>query len=275
MIDSADRRFGVVGQIPRKEAQLREIPVHQIHANRYQPRSVFDDGKIEELAATIRTHGVIQPIVVRSVGDGYEIIAGERRFRAVQLLGHATIPALVRQLSDSQAASAALIENLQRENLTAIEEARAYQQLIEIHHLTQESLAQRLGRGQSTVANKLRLLHLHKDVQQKLMERKISERHGRALLSLNEDMQVAVLKEILEKDLNVKQTETRVKVLLENQQKSKRIKKLSVSKDVRLALNTIRQSLQLIKNMGMGLDAVEEEQDDYYQFTIRVPKRSD
>lgn len=164
--------------------EVKHIPVNNIIPSPYQPRTVFDDERIDELCQTIRTHGVIQPIVVRVRNNTFELIAGERRLRAVKKLGMDTIPAIIREFNDSQAASIALIENLQREGLTAIEEASAYQQLMEMHHLTQESLAQRLGKSQSTIANKIRLLNLSEPVKQALMDRSITERHARALLSL-------------------------------------------------------------------------------------------
>ncbi|MDT8862823.1 nucleoid occlusion protein [Alkalihalobacillus sp. MEB130] len=255
--------------------EVREIKISDIVPNRFQPRTVFDEERIAELAQTIRTHGVIQPIVVRERDGKFEIIAGERRWRAVTKLGWETIPALVKDFNDSQTASVALIENLQREGLTAIEEAIAYAKLIELHGLTQESLAQRLGKGQSTVANKLRLLNLPEAVQNAILERHISERHARALLSLkNEELQVKLLEEILEKQLNVKQTEERVKVLLEGQpnQKKKPTRK-SYSKDMRIAMNTIRQSVDMVVKSGMHVDTNEEENDDFYQFTIRIPKK--
>ena len=161
--------------------EVKQLPVDDIIPSPYQPRSVFDEERIDELCQTIKTHGIIQPIVVRIRDGKYELIAGERRLRAAKKLGMTNIPAIIREFNDAQTASIALIENLQRENLTSIEEAMAYQQLIDIHHLTQESLAQRLGKSQSTIANKLRLLHLSDPVKQALLERKISERHSRAL----------------------------------------------------------------------------------------------
>lgn len=257
--------------------EVKEIPVEQIVPNRYQPRTVFDDERIEELSQTIRTHGVIQPILVRELEPGrYELIAGERRWRAVKKLNLPTIPAIVRSLNDTQAASIALIENLQREGLTAIEEAYAYQQLLQLHGLTQESLAQRLGKGQSTIANKLRLLNLPQSVQDAIMRRQITERHARALLSLpSADLQEKMLNEILQHEWNVKQTEERVKQLLEAQQRpaQKRSRRALYSKDVRLALNTIRQSLKMISGSGMNIEAKEEEHEEYVLFTIRVPKK--
>src|SRR5690606_29604102 len=186
-----------------KKDEVKQLPVNKIVPNRFQPRTVFDDDKIEELAQTLKTHGMIQPIVVRKQADRYEIIAGERRFRAVKKLGWDTIPAIIRDFDDAKTASVALIENLQREELSVIEEAAAYAKLIELHGLTQESLAQRLGKSQSTIANKLRLLKLPEKVQQALLNKQITERHGRALMSLkDEEKQLELLDEIIEKQLN-------------------------------------------------------------------------
>ncbi|MDP9727896.1 ParB family chromosome partitioning protein [Alicyclobacillus tengchongensis] len=254
---------------------VMDIDVHSIVSNPYQPRTVFDERAIEELARTIHTHGIIQPIVVRKKSGGYELIAGERRWRAVKLLGWTTIPAIVRDMNDAQTASAALIENLQREGLTPIEEAVAYQQLLELHGLTQESLAQRLGKGQSTIANKLRLLHLPSDVQQALLSRQITERHARALLALpSEELQLKLLMECIERNWNVKQMEEQVKRLLNKLEKEpqRKARKKGLSRDVRLAVNTIRQSLQLIEKNGLSVNVEEQDEDSYYQFVIRVPK---
>jgi len=256
-------------------AEVVQLSVRQILPNRYQPRLEFDDAKLDELAQTIRTHGVIQPIVVRRVGDAYELVAGERRWRAAQRVGLDYIPAIVRTLSEAQAASVALIENLQREGLTAIEEAVAYQQLIELHHLTQESLAQRLGKGQSTVANKLRLLHLHEEVQSAIRRRTITERHARALLPLPTALQERVLQEIVSKDWNVRQTEERVANLLVQPAvaSSRRVGRGVISRDARLAVNTIKQSLLLIQKSGFQVSSQVVESSDCVEFIIRIPKQ--
>lgn len=255
--------------------KIMQVPVKDIVPNRYQPRTVFVDERIEELSLTIRTHGIIQPIVVRQFDeDKYEIIAGERRWRAVQKLGWDTIPAIVKEFNDAETASVALIENLQREELSAIEEAIAYSKLLELHNLTQEALAQRLGKGQSTVANKLRLLKLPSEIQDALLQKKITERHARALIPLKQpEKQVAVLAEILEKQLNVKQTEERVVKLLEASNPKPKAKRKAFSKDMRIAMNTIRQSLTMVNDSGIKLDSQEEETEEYYQFTIRIPKK--
>ncbi|EPZ46338.1 MULTISPECIES: nucleoid occlusion protein [Alicyclobacillus] len=259
-------------------AQVVQLPVGDIVSNPYQPRTIFNQEAIEELAKTIHTHGVIQPIVVRKKDNQYELIAGERRLRAVRHLGWTTIPAIVREMNDAQTASAALIENLQREGLTPIEEAVAYQQLLELHGLTQESLAQRLGKGQSTIANKLRLLNLPEAVQTALLTKSITERHARALLAIpTEEVQIELLQECIDKGWNVKQMEERVKAKLagfqQEGQKRGRPRRRGLSKDVRLAVNTIRQSLEMIESTGLTVNYEEADEEEYYQFTIRVPKQ--
>lgn len=253
--------------------EVKKISVEEIVPNRFQPRTVFADEKIEELSLTIRTHGIIQPIVVRQVDGRYEIIAGERRFRAVQKLGWETIPAIVKDFNDTETASVALIENLQREELSAIEEAVAYAKLLELHDLTQEALAQRLGKGQSTIANKLRLLKLPQEVQDALLQKKITERHARALIPLKKpDPQITLLSEIIEKQLNVKQTEDRVVKMLEKTSPKAKPKRKAFSRDTRIAMNTIRQSLTMVQDTGVKINAEEEEFEEYIQFTIKIPK---
>jgi ParB family chromosome partitioning protein len=277
--DQFSRMLGFTDKTDSEE--IRQIPIDQIVPNPYQPRTVFDDEKIDELCQTIRTHGLIQPIVVRVRNNQYELIAGERRLRASKKLGMERIPAIVKEFNDTQTASIALIENLQREGLTAIEEAMAYQKLIDLHNLTQESLAQRLGKGQSTIANKLRLLHLPQPVQDALMARTITERHARALIPLKEaDIQLKVLQEIIDRDWNVKQTETRVKQLLDAAdkqpvEKENKPKWKAFSRDARIAINTVRQSIDMVIQTGLPVETNEEDHDEYYQFTIRIPKRRD
>lgn len=255
--------------------EVKKIPVSQIIPNRFQPRTVFNDEKIEELSRTIHTHGIIQPIVVRQYDDEqFEIIAGERRYRAVQKLGWDTVPAIVKNLNDTETASVALIENLQREELSPIEEAIAYGKLLELHDLTQEALAQRLGKGQSTVANKLRLLKLPEEIQSAVLDKLITERHARALIPLkNAEKQIQLLQEIIEKSLNVKQTEDRVVKMQEGTTQKPKPKRKAFSKDMRIAVNTIRQSLSMVSDSGINLDSEEEEHEEFYQFTIRIPKK--
>ncbi|PLT33231.1 nucleoid occlusion protein [Bacillus sp. V5-8f] len=260
---------------PRNFEEIKNISISNIVPNRYQPRTVFNEDKITELAQTIHTHGIIQPIVVREYEEGkFEIIAGERRFRAIQKLGWETAPVIVKDFNDTETASVALIENLQREELSPIEEAIAYGKLLELHNLTQEALAQRLGIGQSTVANKLRLLKLPGEVQDALLQKLITERHARSLIPLKDsEKQIKLLQEIIEKNLNVKQTEDRVVKLLDNTVDKPRPKRKAFSKDMRIAVNTIRQSLNMVTDNGINLDAEEEEFEEYYQFTIKIPKK--
>lgn len=257
--------------------KVQDLPVSEIIPNRFQPRTVFKDEKIDELSHTIHTHGIIQPIVVRKQEEQYEIIAGERRWRAVQRLGWEMVPAIVKEYNDTETASVALIENLQREELTSIEEAMAYAKLLDLHGLTQESLAQRLGKGQSTVANKLRLLKLPTSVQEALLEKHITERHARALISIkNPADQEKLLSEIVDKGMNVKQTEARIQKMLEKESSSdKKPKKRrkSFSKDMRLAVNTIRQSVDMVVESGLNIDTDEKEHEEFYEFTIRIPKK--
>ncbi|MFD1040312.1 nucleoid occlusion protein [Virgibacillus byunsanensis] len=257
--------------------EVMQIPVEIIEPNRYQPRSLFNEDKIKELAQTIHTHGMIQPIVVRKLeDDSYELIAGERRWRAAQLLGWEKISAIVRGMTDTETASVALIENLQREELSVIEEATAYAQLLTLHSLTQEALAQRLGKNQSTIANKLRLLKLPESVQHAILDKSITERHARAMIRIKDaEKQLKVLNEIIENDLNVKQTEDLISKLEDPKEdkKKKRPKLKGVNKDIRIAMNTIRQSLSMVSDTGIDVETAEEDLDDYYQFTIKIPKK--
>ncbi|MDM5209856.1 nucleoid occlusion protein [Cytobacillus kochii] len=272
--EQADMEMEEAETLASKE-EVKKIPIDQIVPNRFQPRTIFDDEKIEELSRTIHIHGIIQPIVVREYGDNqFEIIAGERRWRAMNKLGWEEVPAIVKNMSDTETASIALIENLQREELSPIEEAVAYGKLLELHNLTQEALAQRLGKGQSTVANKLRLLKLPEEVQESLLRKEITERHARALIPLkSHEKQVNLLAEVVEKQLNVKQTEDRVVKLLEKDQPKAKPRRKAFSKDMRIAVNTIRQSLSMVSDSGINLDSQEEEFDEFYQITIKIPKK--
>lgn len=192
-----------------------EIKVDQIIPNRYQPRKVFNQDAIRELAQTIDEHGLLQPIVVREYESAkYEIIAGERRYRAVKLLNWYTVPAIIEKMSDKETASLALIENLQRSQLSSIEEAQAYRQLMDLNHLTQATLAKGMGKSQSFVANKLRLLKLIKPVQTAILDHRISERHGRAMLDLDEKQQREMLMRVVNERLTVRQTEDEVAKVL-------------------------------------------------------------
>jgi ParB family transcriptional regulator, chromosome partitioning protein len=196
----------------RERDHIREINVTAISANPKQPRKVFDQGKLEELAASILEHGVVQPIVVRPHGNRYEIVAGERRWRATQLAGLEKIPALVREFSEGEVMEIALIENLQREDLNPLEEADAYRILMEEFHLTQDELAKRLGKSRPQITNTLRLLHLSPEAREEVKAGRVSMGHAKVLLGLeNQVEQGAIAKKIASEGLSVRELESVLK----------------------------------------------------------------
>ncbi len=192
------------------EKEIFDIALTDIMPNRFQPREIFDDDSLLELAESIKQHGVIQPIIVRKIGDKYELIAGERRYRASAIAGKETIPALVRDIDDKEAAKIALLENLQRKDLTPIEEAKTYQTILKLDNITQDELAQNLGKSQSAIANKLRLLNLDEEVQTALLNSQISERHARSLLSVDNETQKQLLNKVLNERLTVRQLDEEI-----------------------------------------------------------------
>ncbi|UXV42401.1 nucleoid occlusion protein [Staphylococcus simulans] len=248
------------------------IQIEKIVPNRYQPRQVFDQSKINELAESIQEHGLLQPIVVRPIEEGmYEIIAGERRFRAMSSIHMAYADVIIRDMTDEETAVVALIENIQRENLSAVEEAEAYQKLLELGDTTQSELAQSVGKSQSFIANKLRLLKLAPKVLAKLSEGKITERHARALLSLSHEEQEEMVQIIIDQHLNVKQTEARVKAKV-GPEKVKAVP-LQFAKDLTKARETLQNSFETIEQSGIRVEQKERDHDDYLEIKIRVYKR--
>ena len=195
--------------------EVVQLYLDDIIPNRFQPREIFDERALKELAVSIREHGVIQPIIVRSVANGkYEIIAGERRYKASALAGLTKIPAIIRNLDDKESSKVALLENLQRKNLNPIEEARTYQKILEIDQMTQEELAKTMGKSQSAVANKLRLLSLPDAIQNALLKEQISERHARALINVPDTKkQKDLLKKIIDNKMSVRALEEEIKKL--------------------------------------------------------------
>ncbi len=208
-------REGDGKKVSYADAQIQEIEVTKIVPNPYQPRKIFDPEGLKELASSIREHGVIQPIVVTLTSAGYELVVGERRFRASILAGLHSVPAIVKQsLGDQTKLEVALIENIQRRELNAIEEARAYDRLIKTFKLTQEQVAQKVGKSRPAVTNTLRLLNLPVEVQRAVIENRITEGHARAILGVSEpEKQLALFKAIIEQNLNVRQVEAKAKEL--------------------------------------------------------------
>ncbi|NLZ92868.1 MAG: nucleoid occlusion protein [Firmicutes bacterium] len=266
------RKLMNIEEMDYEQVELQQIAIKNIRPNPFQPRRNFESEKIEELMQSVKTYGLLQPIIVRRVGSFFELVAGERRVRACQKLGWTHITAIVKDLSENAMATVALIENLQRENLTFLEEAMAYEKLLQEFNLTQEVLAQRLGKSQSTIANKLRLLKLPERVKEKLISEELTERHARALLKLpDEKAQIKILQEVCNLGYNVKQTERRVEDYLHKISPVKERKKVIV-RDLRIFLNTIRQAVSLLESGGLPAKLKEKDQGDYLEITIRVPK---
>lgn len=201
------------------------LNIEDILPNRFQPRIHFDDLKLNELAESIMKYGVIQPIIVRQIGDKFEIIAGERRYKASKIAGKSTIPAIIISLNDKESEEIALLENVQRQNLTPIEEAVSYKRILDMGYITQDGLAKKLGKTQSTIANKIRLLNLDDQVQYALLNGKISERHARSLLRIHESSkQIEMLNRIINERLTVKKTDDEIKKLLSNEEGESKMK---------------------------------------------------
>ena len=261
----------------KKEQRITYVEVSKIRPNPHQPRHIFTESDLKELSESIQEHGVIQPLTVREVDDGYELIVGERRLRASKKAGLKQIPVIIKEFDEEESAAIALVENLQRKDLDFIEEAMGYASLINKFDMTQKELAQKVGKGQSTIANKLRLLNLSDDIQKALIQYGLSERHGRALLKLDkpEDRKL-VLEHVVEKELNVRDTEDFIKKL---QEKKKEVEKeksvIRVFKDLRLYTNTLWATVKELKQGGLDVKVEETENDDFIEFKIRLPKNQE
>lgn len=259
-----------------EQEQVEELPIHLIQASQYQPRVEFDEEDLDELAQSIAQHGVLQPVVVRKTEMGYELIVGERRLRACRRLGLTTIPAIVRDYGDKQAAELALIENLQRKDLRLFEEAEGYKRLLDEFGLTQEELAARLGKTQSSIANKLRLLRLPPSVREIISREILSERHARALLRLeSEEQQLKIVNQVVEQGLNVRQTEELVQQMLSGKSAEKvpkERKRTFVLKDLRLFRNSIKSLTDTLKEGGLEVEIEERDGEDAFELLVIVRK---
>ena len=247
---------------PDDKDEVVQIYLDDIIPNRFQPREVFDEKALKELAVSIKEHGVIQPIIVRNVNGKYEIIAGERRYKASALAGLTKIPAIVRDLDDKECSKVALLENLQRKNLNPIEEARTYQKILEIDQMTQDELAKTMGKSQSAVANKLRLLSLSEDVQEALLKEEISERHARALINITDAKeQKEMLKKVIEEKMSVRMLEETIKNKYSKEEPEKPVEEKVASTDTFLNSNPLIPTVE---------DAQKE--DDYGKVVIAPPE---
>ena len=257
-------------RVEKGDGRVKMIPLGNISQNPAQPRKEFGQAELCQLAESIRANGLLQPVVLRKTGKGYELIAGERRCRAFAILGYTEIPAIIRTASEEEAAVLALLENLQRQDLNPFDEAEGIYQLVHFWGITQEEAARRLGMAQSTLANKLRLLKLPPFMKEAILQYGLTERHARALLRLPDaDTQKKVLEKILQKSWNVAQTEQYISALLQTKKKNVRI---FVPKDVRLFLNTMSGAVSTMKNAGVNVVSYKYDRDGYIEYVVRIPK---
>ena len=262
---------------------FKYIDIDSISSNPYQPRHVFAADGLDELAASIAENGVLQAITVRCVPDGYQLIAGERRLRAAKQAGLLLIPAMIIAASDAETAIISLVENLQREDLNVIEEARCYADIIDRFGMTQEQLARSLGRSQSGVANKLRLLRLPSEIQDALSAAQLSERHARAILRFPDAIQqLDAMEIILQHSLSVRQCEEWVQSELEKMREfdaeaqgrhRERIRRF-IPKDMLLFFNEFKSVVQTMQKAGIAAEYEQQEEDDYWEVTVRIKKKA-
>lgn len=257
---------------------IEEILIDKVIPNPYQPRRSFSQVGLEELSASIKAYGILQPISVRRIGeDRYELIAGERRLKAARLAELKTIPAIINDnYTDADSAILAIIENLQREDLNFMEEAEGYANLIEDHGFTQQSLAERIGKNQSTIANKLRILRLETNVKKRLLENGLTERHARALLRLPDgELREEALDRIIKKSLNVKETEQLIAAMVEHigkEEKANPTKKIKSFLNYRIYINTLKQAYEAIKERQENAQFEQIDRGEYVEVTVKIPK---
>jgi len=261
-----------------KNSKAVYLPIESVRPNPYQPRKEMCDEALKDLCASIKQYGLMQPIVVRQINEwDFELIAGERRLRACKMLGMPQISAVVVRVGGTDSAVMALIENIQRENLGYMEEAEAFCTLLSEHGITQEELAERLGKKQSTIANKIRILKLSPQIRSILAEHNLSERHARALLRLpDEKSRIKALNIIIGRGLNVQKSEELVEAMLGGGESQKKqipeTRNIRIFKDVRIFSNTIRQAVDMMKKSGILAQTSKVENEDYIEYTIKIPK---
>ncbi len=260
----------------KTENKILQIPQADILPNPNQPRRRFDYDELEGLAQSIRANGILQPLLVRQLENGkLELIAGERRLRAARLIGLTKVPCIVNDISETDSAVFAVIENLQRQNLDYFEEAEALAILISDYRMSQEELCKKLGKAQSTLSNKLRLLKLNDEMRYKISRAGLSERHARALLSLNDEVQRArALSIIIDRHLTVSESEALIEQMLRKNETPKR-QILKGFKDIRIFINTLNNAVDAIRRAGIDADSVKTETDEYVEYIVRIPKLED
>ena len=266
-----DTDFGLGERKAVSEVKVVKVPIDTIFPNPYQPRKNFDDAALEDLSASIAQYGVLQPLLVSPAENGrYMLIAGERRLRASKMAKLTEVPVIISEYTSQQIAEIALIENLQREDLHYLEEAEGYEKLMNQFHITQEAMAARVGKKQSTIANKLRLLRLSAPVRKVLMDAELSERHARALLKLPDDeKRLEVLETIVAKNLSVRQTEEYINKLLDGKSEEKR-KRMVIVNDVRIYLNSIKQVVDAVKTAGIPVAMEQTLEGDEVIISVRI-----
>ncbi|HBN83070.1 MAG TPA: nucleoid occlusion protein [Clostridiales bacterium] len=264
----------------KKESHILYLNPEEIKKSPHQPRKIFDTGSLTELSESISAHGIIQPINVRKVENGtYELVTGERRLMAAMMAGLSRIPCMVLDVDDNSAALIALIENLHREDLNCIEEAEAYKKIMLDYHMTQEELGLEIGKSQSAIANKIRLLRLPVMVKTVIMNDRLSERHARCLLQINdEEDQLKVLRSVRENNLNVHDTEMLVKNIIDGFVAGEKCKKTQVRRksavmDIRIFVNTVRQAIDLMIKSGIDAETMQTDNDEFYEFVVKIPKQ--
>lgn len=259
----------------KDEKKVLEIPIVCIRPNKTQPRKNFDEDELMSLARSISQSGILQPLTVRKISDNeYELIAGERRLRASVIAGLTTVPCVLHKCSDMDSAIFALIENLQRSDLNMFEEARGISRLIRKYNITQEEAALKLGRKQSTVANKLRLLKLSLEEQDWITQAGLSERHARAMLRISdEELRKKLLSRIISESLNAGETEKLVTdTLHSNTLPDKKQERKYIVKDLRIFVNTINKAVDTMRLSGINAIAKRVDSDEYIEYTVKIPK---
>jgi ParB family chromosome partitioning protein len=250
-----------------------EIDIGKIIPNRHQPRSEFDSSDISSLAESISQNGILQPLTVRRCSDKYELIAGERRLRAAKQCGYEVVPCIILDISDRNSAILALVENIQREDLSFFDEAIAIEKLITYYGMTQEDAAAKLGKAQSTIANKLRILRLTLDERCMIVKYNLTERHARALLKLASPVErLNVLERVVKNNLNVERTERLVEEYIGSQRQKESYKQRSkVFQNVKLFVNTINRAVETMQAAGISADSKKIQNEDYIEYRVRIP----